>query len=362
MTTSDAAASGGTAAAGARVGRPARLADVAARAGVSVGLASRILRDDATVRAQDATQERVRAAARDLQYTPNEIGRALRSRVAGAIGLVVHDVGNPIYAEIIHGVQQAALERGVGVFLYDADAIGQDDRALRALLTPGRVDGLLVQAGGYETDQDLMRRLVGRLPVVLVNNLPMLGAPAVHLDDAGAARIATRHLLELGHTRLAYVGGRATSLTSQLRREAFEGELTQRGLTPVPAVESGWDMDAGRVVLTTLRRRRAPLVTGLVVANTLVAAGVVVEARRVGIQVPEQLSVVSLHDVWLAKATSPALTVVRTPLAKMGARAVEVLLGHEQGHPLVSEQVVLPRARLVVRASTARVESHRSTA
>ncbi len=332
--------------------RPAQLADVAAAAGVSAGLVSRILRGDETVRARPATRDRVLAAAESLQYTPHQSAQALRSHLSGALGLVVHDIGNPIYAEIVRGAQREASRKGLGIFLSDADVIYQNSNALRALLAPGRIDGLLLQTGGYANDTDIVERLAGRVPMVLVNSASIGGVPAVYLDDYEAARIAVRHLLSLGHERIAYVGGRQESPTSSERRRAVMAEMMNAGL-PTRSIESGWDLGAGRDAMGTILAEPGLRPTGLVVANTLVAGGVLVEARSQGVRVPEDLSLVSIHDVWLAEATTPPLTVVRTPLSEMGSTAVDCLLRISAGENIASVCVERPPLELVRRGSTA---------
>lgn len=332
-------------------GKPPQLSDVAAIAQVSVGLASRVLRADPTVRVRADTRERVMRAAALLQYTPHRSAQALRGQSTGALGLVVHDVGNPIYAEAIKGAQDAASAAGFGLFLADADDISSRSAAYQSLVAPGRVDGLLLQSGGYHGDEALIGALMARRPLVLLNSTSPLDVPAVHMDDFAAAYLAATHLLELGHRDIAFVGGWSGSPTSSARLAGLTGAMRDVGL-PAPLIfDGGWDMTAGRQAMVRIvQSPRLP--SGLLVSNTFVAAGVLTEARVRGVDIPQAMSVIALHDVWLAEATYPALTVVATPLREMGRAAIDALVQLTHGYEIGSTCVREPGLRVVRRSTT----------
>ena len=333
--------------------RAVGLADVAERAGVSPSLVSRVLSGADKLRVRDDTRQRVLAAADELRYVPHHLARNLRASRAGALGYVVHDVSNPIYAEIIRGAQKAMNTAGSVLLLVDAETVA-DEKALQQLAGGGRVDGLLWQmAGGAELDS-LVRVAARYVPVVLVNSRGESDISAVHLDDAAAARLAVGHLLELGHERIGYIGGLPGSDVSDRRRSAYRAILTEAGLRPRPgwAVAGGWDPESGHRATAELLRVR-PAVTAVLVANAVVATGAVNAVTEAGLRVPEDLSIVAVHDLWFAERLTPPLTVVRLPLAEMGKRAVELLLTDQPGDAAVSEEIVEPAPELVVRGSTA---------
>ncbi|AZI56927.1 LacI family transcriptional regulator [Nakamurella antarctica] len=331
--------------------KPPQLSDVAAIAQVSVGLASRVLRGDSTLRARPETRERVLNAAALLQYTPHRSAQALRGQSTGTFGLVVHDIGNPIYAEIIKGAQDAASAAGFGLFLADADDISARDAAYQSLVAPGRVDGLLLQAGGYERDEALTSALKSRRPLVLVNSTSPLEVPAVHMDNEAAARLAAAHLLDAGHRDIAFVGGWMGSPTSSARVAGLTSAMREAGLPAPLEFDAGWDMAAGRRAMANIAES-AVLPTALLVSNTFVAVGVLTEARLRGIAIPGDLSVIAFHDVWLAEAAYPALTVVSTPLREMGTIAVDALVRLTQGFEVGSTCVTSPGLHIVLRSST----------
>lgn len=329
------------------------LADVAERAGVSPSLVSRILSGAEKLRVREDTRQRVLAAADELRYVPHHLARNLRASRAGALGYVVHDVSNPIYAQIIRGAQKAMNAAGSVLLLVDAETV-TDENALQQLAGGGRVDGLLWQmAAGTEFDS-LVRVAARYVPVVLVNSRGESDISGVHLDDAAAASLAIGHLLELGHERIGFVGGLAGSDVSDRRRAAYRSTLMDAGIRPRPgwAVAGGWDPESGHQATTELLSARSA-VTAVLVANAVVATGAVNAAAEAGLRVPEDLSIVAVHDLWFAERLTPPLTVVRLPLAEMGKRAVELLLSDQAGDAAVTEEIIEPAPELVVRGSTA---------
>lgn len=334
---------------------PARspgLVDVAARAGVSTSLASRILTGDTAVRAREETRDRVRVAAAEIGYVPHAVARSLRRARAGALGLVVHGLGNPIFAEVVAGAQQRVVEAGDVLLVADADSL-TDDVAVRQLAAGGRVDGLLWQpatSGGIDDRAALAARWV---PVVLLNSRGAHGLPGVHLDDASAARLAVEHLVALGHHRIGLIGGPADADNSVRRGEGYRQAMRSAGL-PAPTrwtVWGGWSPAEGQVAGHILLRRQ-PELTALVAANVVVASGVLSAAAELNVSVPHQVSLVALHDLWFAERLSPPLTVVEMPLRRMGWAAADLLLtaAASTGD---SHLVADPPPRLIVRGSTA---------
>lgn len=355
---------------GIRRERTPSLADVAARAGVSVSLVSRVLRGDTSIRIREETRRRVHAVAEELGYVPHQLARNLRTSKAGAIGLVVHDVTNPIYAEIIRGAQKAVNRRGSVLLLIDAEAV-TDEATLLQIAAGGRVDGLLWQMAGHAELNSRVKVAARHVPVVLVNSRPEAGLPGVYLDDDRAARVAVRHLLDLCHERIGFIGGLRGSDVSERRRAAYRASLTEAGIQRCASweVDGGWDATSGHDAAARLLKANRSQVTAVLVTNALVATGVVTAAYEMGLRVPEDLSVVAIHDLWFAARLTPPLTVVRLPLMDMGERAVELLhdVAFATGHAAAAAStgssprpdgppdvaIVAPAPHLVTRGSTA---------
>lgn len=329
------------------------LADVAKGAGVSVSLVSRVLRGDDRIRVREDTRRRVLAVADELGYVPHLLARNLRVSRAGALGLVVHDVSNPIYGEIIRGAQRVLNRAGSVLLLVDADSVA-DEQAMLQIAGGGRVDGLLWQMAGHAEFDERVKVASRYVPVVLVNSRSADGICGVYLDDEAAVRLAMDHLIGLGHERIGFIGGIAGSDVSERRRAAYRQALADAGIpAPAKAVTSaGWDPASGHRAATELSRVK-PRVTALMVTNALVATGVISALDEVGLAVPRDVSVVAIHDLWFAERLSPPLTVVRLPLTRMGERAAEILVDDADERPTGDVAITEPAPELISRGSTA---------
>jgi len=333
--------------------KPPGLSAVAEHAGVSTSLVSRVLNGDPTLRVSAATRERVEAAARELKYVPHGAARALRLAKAGALGLVVHDVSNPIHAEVIRGAQAACAAADQVLLLAEAPDLAANPAAFDRLLGDGRIDGLLWQGSGYDFDDELPKRASERMPTLLVNSRSREGVPAVRLDDEAAAEVAVQHLIGLGHRDIGYVGGRPGSDLSVRRKAGWANALARHGLAARPewAVERNWDPEAGHAAMNALLA--APdRPSAVFVANVVICVGALAAAREAGVRVPDELSVIALHDAWFVAHGAPPLTTVRLPLAAMGTRGVELALAGTS-HPSEEHLITEPAPRLLVRGSTA---------
>lgn len=332
-------------------GRGPVLADVAALAEVSPSLVSRILSGSSEVRARPETRARVELIAAQIGYVPHLVARGLRRSRAGALGLLVHDLGNPIFAEIVQGAQQRVSRDGDVLLVADAASVA-DETALRRLAGGGRVDGLLWLPADSRGIDERAAVAARWLPVCLVNSRAAHGLPGVHLDDAGATRLAMEHLLRLGHRRIGMVAGPAGADNSRRRWNAYRRSLRAAGVPVEPgwAAWGGWTAADGQRAGAALLSAR-PELTAVVASNVVVASGVLSAAAALGLAVPDRISVVALHDLWFAERLTPPLTVVRLPLRELGWTAADALLSPE---PAVGSRLVADLApELIVRGSTA---------
>ncbi|MPZ82695.1 MAG: LacI family DNA-binding transcriptional regulator [Actinophytocola sp.] len=328
------------------------ITDVARQAGVTPAVVSRVLNADPKLQIRAETRDRVLAAARELDYTPSHAARALRHSRAGALGLAVHDMANPLYGEIILGAQKAAADAGFVLLLADIDGLARGDDTFHRVVYGGAIDGLLLQRAGTASDRTIIGTASARIPTVLLNDRSTTLA-SVALDDLAGSRMATQHLLDLGHTRIAHlkIGG---TQRSGNRVRGWRDALARAGLTPNPSwlVAGGHTVESGLAGMRSLLSRR-PLPTAVVVGNVLAAIGALTAAREAGLDVPGRLSVVAFHDVLYAAHLTPALTAVAMPLRELGAAAVTLLMerleGNEPRHVVVRD----PAPVLVTRGSTA---------
>lgn len=330
-----------------------RLSDVAARARVSVSAASRVLSNASDTRVSDETRTRILKAARDLAYRPNSAGRALRSARTQVVALIVPDLMNAIFLELVRGAEDAAIREGYLVLMGRIEDVGPGNERLHKLLGEGRVDAVLLQPPDEPVVGTTLDGFEEKMPVIEMNSTSAATPGSVTLPDEAAARLAARHLIELGHTRLGYVGGLPQSHTNVRRRRGFVDELSQSGLALNPAWESnhGYTAEDGKRAaagLLTLHDRP----TGLVVANVNAAIGLLAEARRLGVSIPDDLSVVTIHDSWTAENSWPPLTAVKMPWYDLGRRAFEEAFRRLDGQEPRSIVVTDPPPDLIVREST----------
>ncbi len=333
------------------------LKDVARRAGVSVSLVSRVLNNDPAVRVRQETRDRIHQLAQQMDYRANHAGRALRLSKTGVIALLVPDVHNAVFAELLSGVEDGADETGDIVLLGRAERVDAGGEMLRRLVGEGRVDGCLLQRDDH-LDQVALRQLMQHeVPVVLVNGKAPRGSTArgsVSLDDAAGARLATRHLIDLGHSRIGMISGLRTSGTARRREEGFRETLHAAGLRQNAdwTRKLGYAPEEGRRALTEIMSMsRRP--TAVLVANINAAFGVLGAAAELGISVPGELSVIAIHEDWVAGYTSPPLTTVRMPLYEMGRQSVRVLMDVLNDKDPVELVVTEPAPELVLRSTTA---------
>jgi LacI family transcriptional regulator len=310
----------------------ATLADVAARAGVSSATVSRVLNGNYPV--AENTRARVLTAVAELHYVVNAHARALAASTSDVIGVVVNDISDPFFGSMAAGVQaEAAQEDLLAVICSTAGSPQEELRYVRLLLRQ-RVR-CIVLTGGHQEDPGYLRELAELLrhaadagtAVVLCGRptVPETDAVALDFDDHWGAREATRHLLGLGHRRIACVQGPAGNSTARARLAGYREAMTAAGLEP-QITPGGFDRESGReAALRLLAGESRP--TAVLAANDLAAFGVLAAARDHGLRVPDDLSVIGYDDIAFAADAFPALTTVRLPLVEAGSRAGRVAAG-----------------------------------
>jgi len=328
------------------------LKDIAARAGVTHSIVSRTLSRDPTLRINDQTRENILKAAKELHYTPNIAAQALRNARPQTIAMAMHDITHPIFAQIFAGAQAAAEDKNYSLFIGEVDAMVSGEARLNTLIRGGAVEGLILLGIGSDADETARRMLAGKRLVCLQEERhPLFGC--VQLADREATRIATRHLLELGHTRIGMISTASGASFSQRRVQGWRDAMQEAGLAAPDTwlTWAGSDIESGRASVQKLLAE-APDLTGIVVGNVVEAIGALTGLRQLSKSVPDDISVVTLFDTPLAQHIDPILTTVELPLSKLGYTAVQLLLDEEapDGKLVVISD---PAPNLLVRASTA---------
>jgi LacI family transcriptional regulator len=324
--------------------------EVAARAGVSFQTASKVL-NGGDVRVSTETAERILAAAEELGYRPNTIARSLVQRTSATIGLVASDATDIAVAQASVAAEQAARRHGHSVLVGHLAAGGADGPDIVRTLIERRVDGIVAAAPEVEEDTEVAELLRRYVPAVSLQAVPGGGVPLVGSNQRETGRLATDHLIGLGHTSIGTVTGRFRRRVTRSRLHGYEDALRGAGLEPSEdlAVEGDWTPEGGAAA-TRLLVERSPGITAIFVHSDMMAIGVLSALWRAGRRVPADVAVVSCDDIPFAEFLTPPLTTVHLPLAEAGRQAVELLLRSIAGEPVPEKTPLLP-VELIVRDS-----------
>jgi len=331
-------------------GRAPGMLDVARLAGVSHQTVSRVLNDHPSVRPE--TRAKVQAAIRELGYRRNSAARALATARSSTIGLLAASSSRSGPVSTLVAVEEAARAAGmyvsvVGLSVYDPSSVRD---ALDHFLDQG-VEGLIAIAPVRDAVQAAAAVALD-LPVVVVAPTVADGRSLhVAVDQRQGARAAVRHLLELGHTRIAHVAGPPAWLDAAERAAGWRDELAAAGLALGPILAGDWTAAGGYAAGGRLLAEPGP--TAVFAANDLTALGLVRAVSEGGLQVPEDLSVVGFDDIEVAAYARPPLTTVRQDFGELGRAAVRLLLGRLAGEQQPTTTFLAPELRR--RASTATV-------
>jgi LacI family transcriptional regulator len=328
--------------------------DIARRAGVGQSTVSRALRDDPRI--SQTTRDKVRALAAELGYIPNLTARSLITGTVRAVGVLVPDLLNPMYAQFVESIQEVLAERNYRMVLLTDRTEGTRDAGID-VLQGGLVDGTIFMQA--RSDSDLVDTLVaaGHRLVVLGRDIATPNAGEVDrvvADDAAAGRLAADHLVAQGNSVFAVVGGPANNPTSNARESAFIKRLTELGVPGADiAVHHGAvEPHDGEMVLAAMLRNGS--VPDAVFCTTdFVALGVLQAAAESGVDVPGDLHVMGVGDMYMTGWKAFGLTTIRQPYADMSRSAATLLLDRIEGLREGAERIVKP-VELVPRGTTAR--------
>lgn len=345
------------------------ISDVARKAEVSVSTVSNYL-NDRQGQMHPTTLERVERAISELGYRPNQTARQLKTGFAPVLGLIVPSVANPFYGVFARYVESAALEFGFKVFLGNSERDPERERSYVEELWGYGVRGIILGSSltSLAHINDLLELglnvIVFDRPGQRTHNIPV---DSVSVDNINAARLATQHLLALGHHRIGFLSGSIKTINRLDRFEGYRSALHDAGIELDPDLV--WDglqfstqygdaeaVELGRVGAKHLLSSANPP-TAIFAINDMYAFGAYAGARDLGVSIPDELSVIGFDDIVLAEIINPPLTTIRQPIQKITRIAVERMVARVQGTLTGSVEHQTLRADLIVRASTARVNS-----
>jgi len=334
----------------------ATLSDVATLAGVDVSTVSRVLGGSKSQRIRDETRQRITDAAKTLNYQPNLSARGLRTSRTYSLGIAVPQLDNPVYYQIILGAERGAYELGYSLLISHVEESATDDASYARIVQANRVDGLLVTT---LDDNSAILRAVKRakVPFILLNRKVKGVRNSIYFDSRAAARMATRHLISLGHRRIAHLSGQVNPSTGVGRFAGYRDALEEAGIAfdPDLVAVSGYTVAGGAEAMRAILAR-SPRPTAVFPLTLAAATGAMMVLHANRISVPVDMSVVTVHDGPMAEVMFPQLTTVRMPVKQMGYDGAKALVDLIDGRRVEVKRQLDPM-ELVVRASTAAAPS-----
>lgn len=325
------------------------------RAGVSHSTVSRALNNHPAIARE--TVDRIQQLARELNYVPSHSARSLKTNRSYMLGVIVHRIADPFYSEVLGGIQNLAHQFQYNIFVSAFESDVERQASLMQNMFGRQADALII-GDSFFTSEYVTEPGI-QVPTVYIHNRATEILPhSIYHDDVHATGELTRHLLDLGHRRIAFGGNERGGLLHQQRRAGVVAELKDAGLDlpeEYDLLAPNGQMSSG-VVLAKQLLSMPDRPTAMICFNDMLAIGVMQTLQQANVRIPEDISVTGFDDLPLAEFTYPALTTYCQPsweLGQMAARVALHLLGENVDEPLASEPVITMRGRLIVRRSTA---------
>lgn len=294
--------------------------DVANLAGVHPTVVSRVLNNDTSLNIRKETRDRILKAVKDLNYVPNRSAQNLKKNETKMLGLIIPDFSNPVYAEIIHGAEDQATIEGYSLIVSSTRQKNGKKESLSHMLE-GRIDGLMVAISDVE-DDEIFEMKKDKIPFLLINRFVDGVDNYVILDDQSAGELATNHLIELGHKRITHISGPMDTSTGKERAKGFEEAVKKANIKEYHIEPAAYSLEEGHIAMKKILETDTPP-TAIFAGSILIALGAMRAVREKGLEIPKDISIISLHDVPFAGVLHPPLTTVKMPLYEMGQEAVK---------------------------------------
>ncbi len=315
--------------------------EVARRAGVSVGTASHVLNGKVPV--SDELRKKVETAIAELDYHPSQVARSLSIRRTHTVGMVIPDIANPFFPQMIRGVESVLTKAGFSLTTFNTDDQVQREKEALTILRSRRVDGiLLVIAPGQRDNSHISRAIEAGIPVVCLDRLPAgrLSIDCVSADNFNGSRQAVAHLIAVGHRDIAIVTGPLSLRNALDRLEGYKAAFSEAGI-PVPAErikEGDFRQATGERICQEMFSSGKRCPSALFISNNLMAIGALEGLSRMNLRCPDDFALATFDGFVFPDVFHPALTTVMQPAYEIGARGAEVLIQRLRGaltvHPV----------------------------
>ncbi len=326
----------------------ATIQDVALLAKVSTATVSRVMRQPETVK--DATKERVLEAIKLLDYKPNILARHLRRMETRTIIVVVPDITNPFFSEVLLGIESIAQEKGYQLLLGNTQKDANREYQYLDLLKQKKADGIILLTARMK--KQIIEELAEQFPVVLAcEYIEGSNIPTVSIDNIISAKKMTEHLLRLGHQRIGYLSGSMDIILSRDRLRGFKQCMSEHGLRTESILiqEGDFTYSTGYNLMLKLLALEDPP-TAVFAGNDEMAIGAIKAIKKLGLNVPKDITVVGFDGIQLGTIVQPRLTTIVQPMFEMGVQAMQLLLKQLEGERVTQSTIVL-QGKLLVRNS-----------
>lgn len=329
----------------------ATISDVAKLSGMSKTTVSRVINNHAHVSKEKRAL--VEKAMAELDYTPNPSARRMRGQVTTSIGVIVPRIVNPFFSYLVNAIEQLAYQKGYQVVVFQSNDDAEKELVYLNLLKTKQVDGVIMTA--VENDWDVIQEYTNYGPIVFCNEyLSNSKLSIVRIDQVHAVYISVKHLIEIGHKKIAYCTGDIFNVDGNDtdRNFGFQKALTEAHIDVNPRwifIKKLTINDGKNVTKDLLEMSDRP--TAIFAGGDEVAAGILIEAKEQGLRIPEDLAIIGFDDQPIAELMDPKLTTVRQPIDLMGQKAVELIVDQLKNKILEIKDYELP-TELIIRGST----------
>jgi len=306
----------------------ATIKDIAREAGVAPSVVSRALNNKYGVK--EATRELIQKLAREMDYYPNTAARSLVTRKTGTIGVMMADISEPYYSQIIKGMEFVASQTGYTLLFSNSYESIEHNRVLQKMILSERVDGLAIVGSNIQEKNFVLTLLEQEIPFVLIErNFSDARVNCVWVDNTGGAYLATKYLIEKGHRRIAHIAGNMYYQVALDRIEGYKKALREADI----GFSDEWIISGNFVTQDAYQATKELLrhhCTAIFAANDTMSYGALHAINEAGLAIPEDIAVIGFDDLEFSALTNPSLTTIRQPRYEMGKKSLEILTANIQ--------------------------------
>ncbi|SHF23622.1 LacI family DNA-binding transcriptional regulator [Caloramator proteoclasticus] len=331
----------------------ATIKDIAKKANVSITTVSLVLnKKDSNI--SDETRNKIMKVVDELNYTPNKIAKGLITKKTNTFGLIIPDIANPFFPEIVRGVEDVANNNGYNLILCNTDDNPKKEEKYTKILIEKCVDGIIFISTSKSKDNNIKLLKKYNVPyVVLDRDVDNPDSPYIHTDDEKGMYEVVKFLIKNGHKKIAYISGPKENTTSQKRKNGYIKALKEMGIPIKNTIirEGNYKIDGGQYCIKSLLDSKEEF-SAVACANDLMAIGAMEALKSRGILIPDDISLTGYDDIYISKITTPKLTTVEQPKYELGRISTETLLKIIYGIKVHPIEIKL-EPKLIVRDSVA---------